>query len=147
MHLTPVLTLPDAIPALLCLPGTPLSLALRVAVEQLVHEVDKGRCAQKHTARADGVVVALADAVSCNTTNSTVVARLQHGSSYHVIVTAVSGAGMTTRAFSNSFIADLYGVVDVRYLSFEDPGRSSRHRRQACVHTLCTLLGILGMGV
>ena len=50
---------------------------------------------------------------SCNATNGVLVAPLQHGASYHVVLLATNGAGMSTRVVSRSFVVDLFSNIEV----------------------------------
>ena len=51
---------------------------------------------------------------SCNATNGVLVAPLQHGASYHVVLLATNGAGLSTRTVSRSFVVDLFSNIEVR---------------------------------
>lgn len=42
------------------------------------------------------------------------VAPLQHGASYHVVLLATNGAGLSTRTVSRSFVVDLFSNIEVR---------------------------------
>jgi hypothetical protein len=51
---------------------------------------------------------------TCNATNGVLVAPLQHGASYHVVLLATNGAGLSTRTVSRSFVVDLFSNIEVR---------------------------------
>ena len=100
---------------------------------QLIREA--ARCAPKSggggggggSSWVDGTVAATsADAfISCNASRSHLVTRLVHGASYHVVLTAINGAGMTSRLFSKTFVADLFNGIDSSGLTFLEPPQTS----------------------
>ena len=47
-------------------------------------------------------------------TNGVLVAPLQHGASYHVVLLATNDAGLSTRTVSRSFVVDLFSNIEVR---------------------------------
>ena len=51
---------------------------------------------------------------TCNATNGVLVAPLQHGASYHVVLLATNGAGLSTRTVSRSFVVDSFSNIEVR---------------------------------
>ena len=71
---------------------------------------------QAHRSKNNNVILheQAKEEFSCNATSGVLVAPLQHGASYHVVLLATNGAGLSTRTVSRSFIVDLFSNIEVR---------------------------------